>query len=84
MLIQWIIIGTVVVVGFILTAFLLWGLKAALKLLFNSLIGFFALWITKAIFLSELVINLWSILLTAFFGIVGFVLVIIGHFVGIF
>lgn len=78
------IIAVVVVIIVILGAFLIWGLRRAVKLLINSLIGFFALWITKNLFLPELVINLWSILLTAFFGILGFFLVLIGHFLGVF
>ena len=78
------VIGGIVLMVFILGVFLILGIKKALELLFNSIIGFFALWLTKTLFLPTLVINLWSVLITAIFGIVGFVIVVVLHFVGIF
>lgn len=79
-----IIAGGVVVMIVVAIVFLLWGLKKALGLLLNSLIGFFALWVTQKLILPDLIINIWSVLITAVFGIVGYISVIILHFLGIF
>ncbi|MFT4261635.1 MAG: pro-sigmaK processing inhibitor BofA family protein [Candidatus Woesearchaeota archaeon] len=51
-------------------------------LILNSIIGFFALLFTK-IFLPDLVINAWSILITAIGGVPGYLIVIIFHLLGI-
>lgn len=83
-LVQLAIFGIVLVTILVFIAFLVIGLKAAIKLLINSLIGFFALWITKVFVLNELVINIWSVLLTAIFGIIGYILVLVLHILGIF
>lgn len=79
----WMIIGLVLIIGFIAIAFLIWGLKKAFKLLINSLIGFFALWLTQQIFLPKLIINIWSILITAIFGVIGYAFVLITHLLGV-
>lgn len=55
--------------------------KNIVKILFNSLIGFFAL-IAAALFLPDLVINIWSVLIVAFGGIFGFIAVILLHLLG--
>lgn len=51
-------------------------------LILNRIIGFFALLFTK-IFLPDLVINAWSILITAIGGVPGYLIVIIFHLLGI-
>jgi hypothetical protein len=62
-----------------------WGLRVALFLGFNSVVGFFALYAFKAFIWNqpgnELVINFWSVLLTALFGIFGLIIVLLLHFV---
>lgn len=62
-------------------ALFVWGLKKALLLALNSVIGFFALYALKLV-IPKLVINIWSILLTAILGIFGFLLVLILHAFG--
>ena len=79
----WMIIGLVIIIGVVALAFLIWGLKKAFKLLINSLIGFFALWLTQQLFVSTLIINIWSVLITAIFGIICYVVVLVMHFLGI-
>ena len=79
MLVSWIILAAVVVFILAAIAFFMWGIKKAFELLINSLIGFFALWITKAVVVSTLVINLWSVLLVAILGIFGFAIVLLLH-----
>lgn len=83
-LVELAILGIVLVTVLVFIAFLVIGLKAAIKLLINSLIGFFALWITKVFVLNALVINIWSVLLTAIFGIIGYIIVLVLHILGIF
>lgn len=51
-------------------------------LILNSIIGFFALFFTK-IFLPDVVINAWSVLITAIGGVPGYLIVIIFHLLGI-
>ncbi len=82
-LVELAIIGLVLVTALVFIAFLVMGLKFAIKLLLNSLIGFFALWVTKVFVLNGLVINIWSVLLTAVFGIVGYIIVLVLHILGI-
>ncbi len=69
----------VIIVLFLLAGLAWWGLKRALLLSLNSVVGFFALYAVRAWLLDGLVINLWSVLLTALFGIFGFLLVIALH-----
>lgn len=78
------IVVLVVVMCVLAVGFFLWGLKKAIKLLINSAIGFFALWLTKVILIKTLVINIWSVLIVAIGGIIGYFVVIILHFFGVF
>lgn len=64
-------------------AFFFWGIKYALALAINSVIGFFALHAVKEFFLSELIINIWSVLFVAIGGIIGFGIVLAMHGIGI-
>ncbi|MBR9693085.1 transcriptional regulator [Candidatus Woesearchaeota archaeon] len=78
---NWIIILIAVIALIAIGGFLWWGFKKALILALNSVIGFFALY-AVAIFRPELVINFWSVIITALGGIFGFLIVIILHFLG--
>lgn len=70
------VISVTIFVAFI--AFLIWGLQLAIKLALNSLIGFFALYAVQLV-APSVVINFWSVILTALFGIFGFILVVLLH-----
>ena len=72
--------GLLIVLG---VAFFFWGLKHALVLALNSVIGFFALYAVQAYWLPELVINIWSVLIVALFGLAGLIVVLLFHWVGI-
>jgi hypothetical protein len=75
----WVILVIAVVVLFLI-GLLFWGIKHAILLALNSLVGYFALYAIQAWqVLPTLVINAWSVLLTAIFGIIGFLFVIILH-----
>lgn len=73
------IVILVVIVGI---AFFVWGLKHAIMLAVNSVIGFFALYAIQAFVWPELIINWVSILFVAIGGIIGFILVLLFHFLG--
>lgn len=82
-------LGLLILIGLVIIAiiagivFIIWGLKHAVRLAINSLIGFFALWLVHATILTSLVINLWSVLLVAIFGIFGFIAVLLLHVFGL-
>jgi hypothetical protein len=63
-------------------AFFIWGIKHAIVLAINSVIGFFALYAIQAFWRPDLVINFWSVGLVAIFGIFGFLFVLILHLMG--
>ncbi len=71
-----------VVMVILLFGFFWWGVKKGLILALNSVVGFFALYAVQAFLRPSLVIDLWSVLLTAIFGIFGFFLVLILHIAG--
>lgn len=80
---EWLFFVLIIVIALILLCgFLWWGLKRALVLALNSLIGFFALYGVQAWWLHDLAINSWSIIITAILGIFGFLLVLILHAFG--
>jgi hypothetical protein len=73
----WVVICVIV---FLFVVMLFWkGFKLAIYVAVNSILGFFALYAVQAFWLGTLVINLWSVLLTAIFGIFGLILVVILH-----
>ena len=78
------ITAVVFLVGLVVAVFLLWGLKKSVQFGINALLGFAALWLTKEIFLPDLVINFWGIVLTALLGVFGYIVVILLYFVGVF
>jgi hypothetical protein len=79
----WLIVVIAVVVLFFF-GFLFWGIKHAILLALNSLVGYFALYAIQAWrVVPTIVINTWSVLLTAIFGIIGFLFVLILHFLHI-
>lgn len=71
----------ILVIVFLIALFI-WGLKYAISLAINSVIGFFALYAVKAFLWTDLVINWVSVLFVAIGGIIGFILVLILHFFG--
>jgi hypothetical protein len=76
----WLFILLLVMIGlFLLLGFLWWGIKKGVMLALNSLVGFFALYAIQSWWLHDLVINLWSVLLTAILGIFGLFLVLLLH-----
>lgn len=83
-MVWWLIFILIAVVALIfLGGFLWWGFKKSLVLAMNSVIGFFALYAVNIFINSEKLITIWSVLLTAIFGIFGFVAILILHFIGI-
>ncbi|MFH1917417.1 MAG: hypothetical protein ABIJ21_09220 [Nanoarchaeota archaeon] len=74
------LIGLVIVALLIILAFLIF--KKAIILIFNSLIGLGALFGFNAIFGTSVQIGFWSVIITAIGGLIGFLVVIIFHFLG--
>ncbi len=73
---------TVLAVLVILVLIAIFVFKRLVSLAINSVIGFFALFAAK-LFLPELTINIWSVLITAVGGIIGFIAVLIMHLAGV-
>ena len=78
MLTQIIALGLAILVFILLIIFL----KNIVKLAINTAVGFFALYATSLL-LPDLVINVWSVLIVAFGGIFGYLLVLILHLLGL-
>ncbi len=74
----WLILVGIVIL-FLVLGLLWWGIKTGLILAVNSIIGFFALYAIQLV-VPSLVIDAWSVLITAAFGIFGFAAVLILHF----
>ncbi|MBU1975522.1 MAG: pro-sigmaK processing inhibitor BofA family protein [Nanoarchaeota archaeon] len=75
-LITLILIGIFVIIMF--TIF-----KKVLKLILNAIIGLVALFAFNAVFGTDVAVNFWSVVITALGGIVGFIVVIVLHFLGV-
>lgn len=74
----------IVVVMFIV-AMIVKGFHYAIALAINSIIGFFALYALKAFeVVPTLVINIWSVIIVAIFGLLGMIAVLILHGLGLF
>ena len=73
-------LGITVVV--VLASLFFWGLKHAIALAINSVIGFLALYAVQAFLLPSLVINAWSVALVAVLGLIGLLLVLFLHGIG--
>lgn len=65
-----------------IAALFFWGLKYAIALALNGIIGFFALYAVKVWLLPELIINVWSVLFVAIGGLLGMAIVMVLHLVG--
>jgi len=65
-----------------LAGFFFWGLKHAVMLAINSVIGFFALYAVQAFLIPTLVISFWSVLFVAIGGLIGLILVLLLHALG--
>jgi hypothetical protein len=74
----WEIIALLVVICLVVFAFLV--IRNLLLLIINSAIGFFALFGFNYIFNAGVTINIWSILITAIGGIIGFIVVVGCHY----
>ena len=57
--------------------------RKILRLIINAVIGLIALFAVNFIFHTDIVINFWSVVITAIGGIIGFIIVLILHFAGI-
>lgn len=77
----WFELSTLIIV-ILIVAVLFWLFKKGIALVINSIIGFFALFFAS-IFLPNLQIGFWSIIITAIGGIFGFLAVITLHLLGI-
>ncbi len=77
----WILLICVLVVAGV--GLVLWGIKHAIALAVNSIIGYFALYAVQAFAMPDLIINIWSVLLVAVLGLVGLILVVILSMAGI-
>lgn len=80
---MYLLIFLLIVAAVFVIALFFWGIKHALALAMNSIIGFFALYAVQAWILSNLVIGFFSVLLVALFGIVGLIFVVTLHLVGV-
>lgn len=79
---NWAIIVAIIAILAILAA--IFFVKRMLLFLINSLIGLFALIGWNVLFpMQAVVINIWSVLLVALFGIVGLIAVVGLHFLGV-
>ena len=86
MLIELTLIGIFIIVLIIifLVALFAWGMKYAIAFALNRIIGFFALYAMKSLgFFPDLAINIWSVILVAIFGLIGFIFVLIMHAMGV-
>jgi hypothetical protein len=72
---------TIIVVACIIL-FLFIFVKKVLLFIINSIVGILALIGFNVIFHAGIDINLWSVLITAIGGVVGFVIVLGCHFLG--
>ena len=77
-----IVLFLIILLVFFFIALFVWGLKYAIAYAINAVIGFFALYAIKAFLAPELIINFWSVALVAVFGIIGFVIVLVLHWIG--
>jgi hypothetical protein len=57
--------------------------RKMIVLLVNSLIGIFALLGFNLVFSASVQINFWSVLITAVGGVIGFMVVLLAHFLSI-
>ncbi len=78
-----ILLFVLVLLALFILGMILWGLKHAVALAVNSLIGFFALYALRTWLLPSLLINVWSVLIVAVFGIFGLVVVVLSHILGV-
>ena len=83
-MLQYILLGVGVIILIFLLVLLITGITYAVRIAIHSLIGFLALFLTQALFVPSLVINAASVLLCAAFGIVGYAIVLVLHFAGIY
>lgn len=77
-----ILVFLAIVLIIFLIALFFWGLKYAIAYAINAVIGFFALYAIKTFIFPELAINFWSIALVAVFGLGGFIVVLLLHWIG--
>jgi hypothetical protein len=74
----------IIVAVIFLSALFFWGLKHAIALAINSVIGFFALYFMVAFeIFPDLVINWLSVIIVAIFGLLGFIVVLLLHWIGL-
>jgi hypothetical protein len=76
-----ILVVSVLIIATLATIF--WTFHHAIPLMLNSIIGFFALFAVQAYVMSDLIINIWNVILVALAGLPGFLIVIALHFFGI-
>jgi hypothetical protein len=81
----WLAVFAAIVVGIFIFALLLKGINYAIALALNSVIGFFALYAVTVFvpYFNDFVINIWSVVIIALFGLLGFVAVLALHGLGI-
>lgn len=76
-----IVVGIIAILAIIVSIFFV---KRMVILLINSIIGLFALMGWNILFpMQAVAINVWSVLLVALFGIVGLIIVVGLHLLGI-
>ena len=68
----------VIIVFIIMLLFMFF--KKIIYLIINSIIGLLALLGFNAVFNADVIINVWSLLITAIGGTIGFVIVILLHY----
>lgn len=55
-------------------------MKKIVVLIFNSIIGLLALFGFNSIFSPDITINVWSVLITAIGGAIGFIVLVVLHY----
>lgn len=77
----WGLIGLIIAVVLVLLLF--WVFKKVIVLIVNSVIGIFALIGFNTLFNAGIKINFWSVIITAIGGIIGFIIVLVAHYLHI-
>jgi hypothetical protein len=75
------IIGLIIAI--ILVVVLFKVLKSIPALVVNAIVGVVILWLLNLVLGQNIVINIWSILISAIGGIAGVIIVVVLHFLGI-
>lgn len=71
------------IIVILIIVFIFKFLKRVIFLILNSIVGLLALFGFNTLFESTIPINFWSVLVTGIGGTIGFVVILVLHFLGI-